>query len=190
MLDHSVILFDGGSGRIMAQWFDANGAPMTGEFEVIHNFAAGHNTWFETAPLVGNSVVVRRVDAPDSSERRTSQWLNLLPSGVARVEAAPEWLISRPNTQLQLIRSQRAYAALPTTQDLSSCVQKVDVISPSGNSCGTVSLAVDGSACTTRELRMARDGTLMQMLPNDREHDLTSAGARSCTMRFWPAALR
>lgn len=192
LLDHTVIISDGGSGNIMAQWFDANGVAMTDPFVIIRNFVAGRNTWFETAPLIGNSLALRRVDLPDStSERRTSEWLAILPSGVSRVEAAlPDWLSSHPNTQLQLIHSRRAYALVPEAQNMSPCAQSVDVISSTGQSCGQVSFTVDGNACMTRELRMAQDGTVMQMLPSDREHDVTPAGVRSCTMHFWPGALR
>ena len=191
LLDHSLIVFDGGSGRIMAQWFDANGAPMTGEFELIHSFSAGRNTWFETAALIGGGVAVRRVDQPDdSNERHTSQWLAVLASGSTQVQAAPAWLTSRPNTDLKLVESGRAYATAPTAQDAASCGQNVEVLSPSGNSCATLTFTVDGSACTTRELRIGRDGTVMQMLPADREHDVTVSGVRTCTMHFWPAALR
>jgi hypothetical protein len=196
LLNHTVIISDGGAGTIMAQWFDANGVAMTDQFVIIRNFVAGPNTWFETAPLIGNSVALRRVDAPDTSERRTSEWLAILPSGVSRVEAAlPDWLSSHPNTQLELIHSRRAYALVPTTQSLSTCTQTIEIIAPSGvppngRSCGQVAFTVDGNACNSRELRMAQDGTVMQMLPADRERQLTPSGVMSCTMRFWPAALR
>ena len=91
---------------------------------------------------------------------------------------------------MTLVDGRRAYAFTPTAQDVAACAQKVDVVSPGGNSCGTLTFTIDGNACTTRELRVGRDGSVLQMLPYDRETVLTSAGARTCTLRFWPSVLR
>src|SRR5207302_1893571 len=56
-----------GGGCIVGQWFDFNGTPMTGAFTLIASFSTGPSTWFETAPLLGGGLAVRRVDASSNS---------------------------------------------------------------------------------------------------------------------------
>ena len=192
LLGRAVVILDGGSGNIDAIWFNSDGKPATGVFRLISGFSAGPSTWFETSPLIGGGLVLRRMDAPsDRDERRTSQWLLILPSGSASTGAAPDWLTSRPNTEMQLARSGRAYALLPWSTDASVCDQQVEVMSPSGRSCGKADFSVDGSSCRTRDLRLGYDGTVLQMMPVDREQN-SPAGSPiyTCTLRYWPAALK
>ncbi|TMA41021.1 MAG: hypothetical protein E6J82_13735 [Deltaproteobacteria bacterium] len=73
------------------------------------------------------------------------------------------------------------------------CTQKLEVVSPSGNSCGSFDLAMtnDGSSCDNWDLGLGLDGTVVQHLPAQLEQALDSSGrTRSCTIRFWPAALK
>ena len=195
----AVVILDGtkrfGPGAISAIWFDAVGARLTPEFEVLHDFVPGVSTWFETSALAGSGLALRRMDtaATDpTGEILSSRWLALLPSGSESLDAAPAWLRSRPNTNLKLVRGGRAYALFPWAALLSSCEQTVEILSPSGASCGKLSFVVDGKACTSRELRIGFDGTVMQMLPTERETDLcpVRCDIQSCTVRYWPAALR
>lgn len=198
LLGRTVVIVDGsatfGAGSFAAIWFAANGTPMTGLFQVLSGFVAGPSTWFETSPLLGSGLALRRMDAPSGSsteERRTSQWLALLPSGQARADAAPGWLSSRPDTNMQFARSRLAYAFSPWAADVPACAQQVEVVSPTGNSCGTQTFPVDASACTTRELRLGLDGTVAQMLPASREQNQPAGSAvYTCTLRYWPGALR
>ena len=194
----AVVVVDGsalfGSGSVAAIWFDAHGAPMTGLFQVLADFHPGPSTWLETSPLIGSGLALRRMDVVPSGsfteERRTSQWLALLPSGEAHAAASPDWLAQRPNTNLQFARSRLAYAFSPWAADVPACAQQVEVVSPSGNSCGTVSFPVDASACTTRELRIGLDGTVAQMLPASREQNQPAGSTvYTCTLRYWPGAL-
>jgi hypothetical protein len=136
-------------------------------------------------------MAVRRVDAGTRFwEERRSQWLMVLPSGVARADPAPDWLAQRPDTRMELVRNRRAYAFLPWAAQVGTCNQQVEVASPSGVSCGKLDFAVDGNACRTRELRLGLDGTVIQMLPADRETTRPGTTVTTCTVRFWPAALR
>jgi hypothetical protein len=91
---------------------------------------------------------------------------------------------------MELARTGRAYAFLPWSADAAPCDQSVEMVSPGGNSCGKADFAIDGNACQTRDLRLAGDGTVMQMLPASREHFAPgSSVATTCTLRLWPAAL-
>ena len=198
LLGRAVVIVDGsatfGAGSIAAFWFAYDGTPMTGLFQALTGFVAGPSTWFETSALIGNGLALRRMDSTTGSfteERRTSQWLALLPSGQAHSDPAPGWLTSRPNTNMQFARSRLAYAFSPWAADVSSCAQQVEVVSPAGNSCSTQTFAVDGSACTTRELRLGLDGTVAQMLPASREQNQPAGSTvYTCTLRYWPGALR
>ena len=195
----AVVILDGssqfGAGSIAAIWFDAKGVPATGVFQILSGFQPGISTWFETSPLLdGNHLALRRMDAPSNAfteERRTSQWLLVLPSGTARADPAPDWLTQRPDTHMELARSKQAYAFLPWAADVPACSQRVEVVSPTGRSCGNFDFGVDANACRTRELRLGVDGTVLQMLPADRErNDPPGSPVHTCTLRYWPAALR
>src|SRR5207237_7481019 len=115
--NRALVITDGGNGAaITAQWFDAQGTALTGEFVLIASFTAGQNTWFETAALIGGGIAVRRVDQQNDADGRayqTSQWLVTVAPGAASAQAAPQWLASRSNTRMQLARGGKAYAFLP-----------------------------------------------------------------------------
>lgn len=193
LFDRALVIFDGsglfGAGAVGAAWFDTSGAPLTGPFRLLSGFVAGTSTWFETSPLLGGGIAVRRMDS-GPGDVRTSQWLVTVPSGLAQPGPAPAWLTARPDTNLSIVRGGLAYATTPWSANESPCAQRVEVLSPAGNSCGALEYAVDDGSCTTRELRLGLDGTVLQMLPADRETTPAGTDLRSCTLRFWPAALR
>ena len=183
------------SGCILGQWFERDGTALTGSFTLIEGFTPGPATWFDTAPLIGGGLAVRRVDARASGQLRgfTSSWLLTLDSGSTSGRSAPAWMTSRNNTNLALARGGRAYAVLANGGDGERCTQKLEVVSPSGNSCGSFDLAMtnDGSTCDNWDLGLGLDGTVVQHLPAQLEQALDSSGrTRSCTIRFWPAALK
>ncbi|MCA1829071.1 MAG: hypothetical protein LC689_19275 [Myxococcales bacterium] len=192
LLGRSLIILDGGSGNVDAIWLDDQGRTSVPQFRLLSRFQAGASTWFETSPLIGGGLAIRRMDAIPSlafSEVRSSEWLLLLASNSNDPQPAPDWLKQRPNTDLQIMPSRRAYETVPWAAEVSSCNQQIEVLSPTGNSCGRLDFSVDREACTTRPLRVGQDGTVMQMLPASREpHPLPSV--YGCTLRFWPAALR
>ena len=181
------------AGCILAQWFDGDGTPLTGSFTLLAGFAAGPATRFETAPLIGGGLAVRRMDAdrPGQAQRVRSQWLVTVESGNEAVHAAPGWMTTRPDTNLALARGRSAYAVLPNGGFGQPCTQTVELVSPSGNSCAswTLALARDRS-CDTLEVRLGLDGTILQRLPFELESDRDGSGrTKTCTLRFWPAAL-
>ena len=179
---------------IVAQWFERDGAPLTGQFTLLTGFSAGPATWFELAPLIDGGLAVRRMDAdrPGQTQGFHSQWLVTVDSGKDAIQAAPDWMKARPDTNLALARGRTAYAVLPNGGSGQPCSQDVELVSRSGNSCAkwTLELA-SGRTCDTLELRLGLDGTILQRLPFELESDSDGSGRmKSCTLRFWPAALK
>ncbi|TMB12566.1 MAG: hypothetical protein E6J65_25945 [Deltaproteobacteria bacterium] len=182
------------SGCILGQWFERDGTPLTGSFTLLAGFSPGPATWFETAPLIGGGLAVRRMDADHSTQTQGfhSQWLITVESGSDQIHEAPDWMKGRPDTDLALARGGAAYAVLSNGAFGAPCTQDVELLSASGNSCARWTLELSsGSTCDTLELRLGLDGTILQRLPPALESVRDSIGrTRTCTVRFWPAALK
>jgi hypothetical protein len=177
-----------GGGSIAAQWFDDDGNALTGPFQLIAGFVSDAWTWFEGSPLVGGGLAVRRMHRAPASDLTTSEWLVIAHVGSSRPEPAPAWLRSRPNTNLTLIRG-NYYAVLPWGRKVANCAQSVEILSSSGTSCRKLTASIDSDPCQTRDLRLGLEGTLLQMVPVDREQTPTPQrqDVHTCTLRFWPA---
>ena len=175
------------SGCISGQWFDGDRQPLGDGFTLLTGFTPGQSTWFETAPLIGGGLAIRRMDGPDYPYRST--WLVTLESGSTSPRSAPDWLTSHPNTNLAIARGGKAYVLLPNGEAGGACTQRLELFSPSGNSCAHWDLQIAGASCTTSELHLGLDGTILQHTPTELE---SNPGGRpqSCTLRYWPAALR
>jgi hypothetical protein len=185
--NRALVITDGGGGSISAQWFDAQGGALTGEFVLIASFTAGANTWFETGPLIGGGLAVRRVDQKSDAGGRgftTSQWLVTVAPGAATAQDAPQWLAGRTNTRMALARGAKAYAMLPLGAPGADCAQQVEVLAPDGASCSSFDATVARGQCRTEDLALGLDGTVLQLLPRA----LTQAN--TCSYRWWPGALR
>jgi hypothetical protein len=174
-----------GEGAIAAQWFERDGSALTGAFILIPQLRLRSSTWFETSAIAGG-IAIRRMDQDTPTAPRRGEWVAVLHSGSQRPDPAPEWLRSRPDTDLARLADGR-YAMLPWGRDASPCTQSIEILSSGGATCETLPLPVDSGRCRTRDLRRGLDGTLLQMVPADRED--AQALTRSCTLRFWPRAL-
>lgn len=191
LLGRVLVVFDGGSGNVDAQWFAPDGAPLTGVFRILSDFAAGPATWFEMAPLLGGGLALRRMDAgPGVGSSWHSRWLLTLSSGAASAQPAPDWLTSRPDTSLQPARNFRAYAVLPMGARGAACSQRLELLAPTGASCGTFDFPIAPGTCDTPDLHLGLDGTVLQKLPCEFETMLTQLPTWTNTLRYWPAALR
>src|SRR5262249_28412951 len=128
--------------------------------------------------------------APTGNALLSGQWVAILPSGQPQSQTPPEFLTQRPDTDLALARGGKAYAMLPFGAQLAACTQQVEVLTPSGSSCRQLDFPIDANACISRDLRMGLDGTVMQMLPSEREpNDPPGSTNFGCTLRYFPAAL-
>src|SRR6267378_4131180 len=187
-LNNAIVISNGGSGSISAEWFGApDGRSLSaGAFTLIDSFVPGANTWFETAPLIGGGVAIRRVDLQNDGTGRpytTSQWLVTVAPGATRANAAPQWLTSRPNTNMAIVRSGKAYAMLPLGAPAAVCMQMIDIVAPDGTQCGSFNLGLESGQCRTEDVTLALDGTPLQLRPR-------ASFPGSCAYRWWPSALR
>jgi hypothetical protein len=186
--NNPIVISNGGSGSITAEWFGAlDGKSLSGgAFTLLDSFVPGPNTWFETAPLIGGGVAIRRVDQQNDGTGRpytTSQWLVTVALGATRANAAPQWLTSRPNTNMAIVRSGKAYATLPLGAPATVCMQMIDVLAPDGTQCGSFNLGLESGQCRTEDVTLALDGTPLQLRPR-------ASFPGSCAYRWWPSALR
>lgn len=184
----ALLITDAGDGHsITAQWLSDRGAPLTGEFLLLADFVAGASTWFETAPLIGGGVGVRRVDQladADGRTYRTARWLVTVEAGLASAHRAPSWLAARPDTDLAIARRGKAYAALPLGGPGADCAQKIEVLAPDGTSCGFFDATIARGQCRTEDMGFGRDGTPIQLMPK------ALSPASTCSYRWWRGGLR
>jgi len=181
-----LVISNGGGGSIAAQWFDDRGME-SASFTLIDSFQPGSNTWFETAPLIGGGVAVRRVDQqndPEGRPYRTAQWLKTVAANTARAQDVPAWLAARPDTDLALARSGRAYAVLPMGTPNAPCGQRVEILAPDGTACGWFDASVGSGQCRTEDLRLGKGDTPIQLMPKG------LSAPNVCSYRWWPHALR
>jgi len=178
-----------GSGSISAQWFERDGTPLTGEFQLLSGFVPAESTWFETSPLIGGGLMVRRMDWSFTSKSARAQALVVVGSGAASVQPAPDWMVARPDTRLQISRGGRGYAVLPYGAKGVACSQRVEVLAADGASCGARDFPIAAGTCDTHDLTLGADGTVIQQLPDSMETK-TSGDTRSCTWRWWAGAVR
>jgi len=182
-----LVVTDSGSGNIDAQWFDENCTAMTGAFRLINGFQAGANTWFETAPLIGGGVAVRRLDQQNDADGRpfrAAQWLLTVAAGSATPQDAPKWLTDRPSTNMALARSGRAYAMLPMGAPGADCAQKIEVMASDGTACGSFDATIASGTCRTEDVGLTLEGTPVQLLPKN------LSSPNTCSYRWWAHALR
>jgi hypothetical protein len=105
--------------------------------------------------------------------------------------SAPAWLQAQPLASLHMVHGGLGYAVLPVPDSSSTCEQTVQIVSPSGQMCGSPSFAVGGGSCTTSSIIVGYDGTVAQQLPREREAACTAAGHQcDCTYRYWPGYFR
>lgn len=189
---HTLVIQAGDcAGCVTAQWIAGDGNAMTAPFTLLTGFVPGGQTWFETAPLIGGGLAVRRMDANDTGDPYPykSTWLLTIAAGSTSPQPAPGWMTARPDTNLVLVRNRTAYAVLPNGATDSACTQRLEIVSPGGTSCAQYDLALPAATCTTSELRVGYDGTVLQHTPTDLERN-PYGRPQSCTLRYWPGALR
>src|SRR6185437_8161053 len=105
---------------------------------------------------------------------------------------APGWLVSRPTTSLHMAHGGAAYAIVPNAEQASvpDCHQDIEVLAPSGKSCGTARFVASGSACTTPQgttsiIDVGYDGTVEQQSTQSCDDNLRCA----CTWQWWRGIL-
>lgn len=188
----ALVITGAGPGQLSAQWFGADGTPLTGEFTLDTTFVAGQNTWFECSPLIGSGLEVRRMDYDSGTQVTTAHALVIVDSGAPTVHPAPAWMTARPNTKLQIARGGQAYAVLPYGAQNVACTQRVEIVAPDGTSCGSRDYGIAAGNCNTLDLQMGADGTVIQSLPTGMETFSVNQTPQShtCHWRWWTGAAR
>ena len=114
-------------------------------------------------------------------------------SFATETKAPPAWLAARPHKGLHMVHGGAGYALIDPADDVASCGQQIEVLAPSGKSCGTASFSIAGGACRTGRLTVGYDGTVIQQLPVAMEPVSEIApgfSEHACTWRYWPGFFR
>ena len=99
--------------------------------------------------------------------------------------APPDWLTARPVSTLPVVRNGRAYAVIHPARLDAVCHADIEVVAPSGKSCGTAAFPADqsGQFCAGG-LFVGSDGTVVGGRAED-----ASPGSRTFTFRWWTGFL-
>jgi hypothetical protein len=143
------------AGAYAARWYDVNLKPAAGPFAL-----PGRG---------GSKPVVRPLVGGGAAIQIDGAWVAVSQSGAGSAQAAPEWLASHANFDLQFIRQARAYALIPRAG--APARDTLDLYSGAGERCGALKFPVDG-------LSMGPDGTV-----------IGSSGDAGCTHAFWSGLL-
>jgi hypothetical protein len=88
-----------------------------------------------------------------------AEWVGQIESGsTAMMSPAPAWLQARPDTLLHVVHDGTGYAVSPLFSR--SCSAPIEVIAPSGRSCGTATFTSSSASCGFNQIRVGYDGTL------------------------------
>jgi hypothetical protein len=168
--DGHMLVLAGGEAR----WFDASLAPLTEWFPL--GFTAPTAPFSRTVllPLVGGDVALRD----------GATWKALFRNGAAAVSPPPDWLVSRPGTEVVVVRGGRMNALVGApTEGYAGGGTNVEFLTPAGLSCGSISLPAGPGAV---QVDVGADGTAFTFAVGTSatpDHQL-------CTYRWWPALLR
>jgi hypothetical protein len=173
---------DGQSDSWAGEWFDHAGNPGP-VFEAPPSRSV--NTFDALYERVGDGLFL---SAFVSGNR---VWLGQFDPLATAMTPPPAWLAARPGTTLHMVHGGAGYAMLPPErQQSATCDQQIEVVSPSGQSCGTATFSSGGNACTTGRIGVGYDGTVVQQGPPEHESCRANDHICTCTYRYWPGFFR
>jgi List-Bact-rpt repeat protein len=155
-----------GAHTVAAIWVDHDGK-VGPEFELHPAMPSGspaQDVIFTVAERVGSGLFIGA----------EGSWLAQLDSLSTTPAAPPAWLASRPVSNLHVVHGGTGYAVLPNAAT-GDCAQTIDIVSPSGKTCGSQTFRAADGACTTAAIRVGYDGTVVQQVPATAE----------CTWHWW-----
>jgi len=167
-----------GAGKLGGIWIDHSGNAGA-EFLALENIPSPPYVFL--TPRVGSGFFVGTNPGPPTA----AAWIGQFDAMGGRT-APPEWLAARPVETLRLARKRRAYAVISPARLDNACHVDVEVVAPSGKSCGTATFpaAQSGQFCSSG-LFVGYDGTAVVGSVED-----TGGGFRTFTFRWWTAFLR
>jgi len=169
-----------GAGTWAGQWFDhaGNAGPV---FQALSS-GMGSGQLYER---VGDGLFLSGfVSAGEAA------WLGQFDAQATAMSAPPAWLAARPGKALHMVRGGKGYAVLPMSENSAACEQRVEVISPTGQLCGSSLFSIGGGACVTGSIAVGYDGTVVQQGPRERETCSANDHICTCTYRYWPGFFR
>jgi hypothetical protein len=92
-----------------------------------------------------------------------------------------------------MVHGGTGYALIDPAGDVAPCGQQIEVLAPSGKSCGTASFFIADGACRAGGLTVGYDGTVIQQPPVAMEPVSEIApgfSEHACTWRYWPGFFR
>jgi hypothetical protein len=173
-----------GANTWAGQWFDASGVP--GQV-FLASTGPAFCTEFCESP---QGIPFERVGSGLFYNNGT-RW-SQIDSMATSFKAAPDWLNAHPQASLHMAHGGTAYAVLPAGAAAAGpCQQQIEIVAPSGKSCGTATFALTGGSCTTSEILVGYDGTVVQQVPLELEPPCTASGHQcNCTWHSWPGFFR
>lgn len=169
----NTLLTVGGKG----QWVDHDG-----HFAALFDLPAFANPSdaLSLSPRVGSGLFAQKRTSDGSS----FDWIGQIDSGATTMTPPPDWLPAHKGTKIHMAFGGRAYAFIDLPKRSTACTQQIEVVAPSGKSCGKVSFPIQDGTCDTGDLSVGYDGTVVQQLPSSKPD---ADGRLQCNWRFWPA---
>jgi hypothetical protein len=181
----TLILFNGddryGMNTVAGVWLDEQGTagPVFQAFGPQPGVVG-----FGLEPRVGSGLFIRAGTATGPS------WVGQIDSLATSVSPPPAWLQARPGALFHMVHNGTGYAVLPPGAGASAdCSQTIEVLGPSGTSCGTATFSAGSGSCNLNYIVIGYDGTVTQSLPTSKEKQCVW-GACSCTWQWWPGFFR
>lgn len=178
---NTLVIVDGddlyGKNTAGGIWVDHNGAVGT-EFQLL--------TSLPTSAHLLTLVVAERVGSGLFVGTEAATWRVQIDSLSTAPAAPPAWLAPRSVSPIHVVHGGKGYAVLPNPA-VGDCTQTIDVVSPSGKSCGFHSFRAASGSCATSWIRVGYDGTVAQNLPNAPS---CSGRSCSCSWQWWSGFYR
>ena len=117
------------------------------------------------------------------------KWTGQFDSLARAASSPPAWLESRPDTRLHMVHGGTGYAVLSSAGGAGRCAQAVEVVAPSGTSCGTVAFPSASDSCSFATGSVGYDGTAM-VASSKVTDGCANSGTCTCTWQWWPGFFR
>jgi hypothetical protein len=157
---NTLVIIDGddrfGARSVAAIWVDHDGK-VGAEFKLSNGVPGGspaHDSTFVLGERVGSGLFVGA----------GSSWFAQLDALSTSPAAPPAWLASRPLSNLHVVHGGQGYAVLPGPSR-ADCAQTIEIVSPSGRTCGSRTFRAAAGMCATEAIRVGYDGTVVQQVP-------------------------
>jgi hypothetical protein len=161
------------------QWIDHGGVagPLFRALGPQPTYA--HHMGFDLTQRVGSGLFLNAGD-----------WVAQVDSLATTLAPAPRWLQARPDTALHMVHGGTGYAVLPPiTGSRSNCARTIEVVAPSGTSCGFATFNGVSPACSYVRTTVGYDGTVILVF-DEAIDQCSSSGSCTCTWQWWPGFFR